>query len=301
MNKRGTLLIFSAAVLWGTAGVFVRALTSVGLSNMQVVFNRAIITTAIMCAVCLVKDRALFKVKLRDLPLFAASGILSVVFFNYCYYKTIELSTLSVASVLMYTAPIFVMLMAIPLFKESLSVRKCVALTVAFVGCIFVSGAVGAGQKIGTAAVIYGLMTGFGYSLYTVFGNILLKKGYSSFTITLYSFMFSALGSAPLMLASGGIPFTQMGGRAWLVAVGMAVFNTVLPYLFYTSGLKTVEVSHAPIIATVEPVTATVIGIFYNDPLDIYGLLGIALVLGSVVILNLKVRDKNEADGKCKN
>ncbi len=288
MSKKGTLLILAAACLWGTAGVFVRGLSAEGLSNMQIVFCRAIITTIIMCGVCFCKDKALFRVKWRDIPLFAASGILSVVLFNYCYYKTMELSTLSVASVLLYTAPIFVMLMAIPLFGEKLSLRKCSAVLMAFFGCFFVSGVLGDSASFGTSAIVYGLFTGFGYSLYTIFGNVLIKKDYSSFTITLYSFLFAALGSVLLSLFSEGIPLYNVSGRAILFAVGMAVFNTVLPYIFYTSGLRLVEVSRAPIIATLEPVTATLIGMLYGEAIDLYGVLGIVLVLGSVFILRLE-------------
>ncbi len=300
MNKKGLLLILSAACLWGTAGIFVRALSGFGISNMQIVFVRAVITTLIMCGACLEQGTQAFKFKLRDVWLFVANGILSIVFFNFCYYKTIELSTLSVASVLMYTAPIFVMLLAIPIFKERLSIKKCICVLLAFLGCVFVSGAIGSGCGISRECLAFGLLTGLGYSLYTIFGNLLLNRGYSSLTITLYSFLFAALGSAPFALLGDGLPLYEMSGKAMLVAVAMAVFNTVLPYILYTAGLKRVEVSLAPIIATVEPITATVIGVFYNDPLDAYGVVGIILVLGSVIILNLKAGKKNEASRKCK-
>ena len=84
---------------------------------------------------------------------------------------------------------------------------------------------------------------------------------------------------------------------ALFTIVLMALFNTVIPYILYTKGLLGVEASVAPIIATLEPVVATVTGIIvYSEKLTFSGALGIVLVLGSVVILNLKV-NKNENKG----
>ena len=69
----------------------------------------------------------------------------------------------------------------------------------------------------------------------------------------------------------------------------MAIFSTVIPFIFYTKGLLGVEASVAPIIATLEPVVATLIGFLVFKEIPTFsGILGIILVLGSVVILNIK-------------
>jgi len=75
----------------------------------------------------------------------------------------------------------------------------------------------------------------------------------------------------------------------------MAVVNTVIPYITYTAALKNIEGGKALIIATLEPVVATVIGVaVFKESLNIGNLFGIFLVLGSVILLNIKMRDKNE-------
>ena len=80
-----------------------------------------------------------------------------------------------------------------------------------------------------------------------------------------------------------------------LVTFLMALFNTVIPYLLYTTGLKGADPSVAPIIAMVEPVVATLTGtVVYSEPLTIAGAAGIVIVLLSVFILNMKGGRKDE-------
>lgn len=82
------VLIFLAAALWGTAGLFVRTAGRYGLSEMQLVLFRTIFSTLVLGIILIIKDRSLFKIKIKDLWLFIAAGILSIVLFNFCYYKT---------------------------------------------------------------------------------------------------------------------------------------------------------------------------------------------------------------------
>lgn len=298
MNKKGVAFIVIAACLWGVAGLFVRSLTALGISAMQTVFLRVYFTVIMLAVAIFATDRSAFRIKFKDIWLFALNGILSIVMFNYCYYKTMELSTLSVAAVLLYTAPFFVLFISAVVFKERITAQKLLACAVAFIGCCFVSGALGNAQTISTACLIYGLLTGFGYSLYTVFGNLILKRGYKSLTVTFYTFAFATVGAVPLLFSHGfDTAVANISIKTLIIAAAMALVNTVLPYIFYTQGLKTVEASKAPIIATIEPVTATFIGMFYNEPLTLHGVIGIVLVLGSVIVLNLTPK-KEKVDNR---
>lgn len=283
--------------MWGGAGIFVKLAAICGIKEMQIVFFRAFFSSVILALIILFKNKQLFKVKVKDIWLFAAAGVYSIVLFNFSYYKTMSLTSLSVAAVLLYTAPIFVCVLSVLLFKEKITINKIIALIIAFVGCCFVSGIFSQSQRITLAALGFGLLTGFGYSLYTIFSQVLLNKGYGSFTITFYTFLFAALGSLPLMNVAKTFNQVATEPRGILVMLLMAVLNTVIPYLLYTSGLKGVPTSVAPIIATIEPVVATVISVsVYHEAFEIWHFIGIVLVLLSVLVLNLRV-NKNEAKG----
>lgn len=283
------VLVLLAAVLWGTAGLFVRTAESFSMPQMDMVFWRSFISSLILAVTIIFKDIKLFKIKLRDLWLFICGGFFSIILFNYAYFKTMSLTSLSVAAVLLYTAPFFVMLISMVLFKEKLTVSKGGGLVFAFLGCCLVSGVLGSGEKLGAGAIIFGLITGFGYALYTIFSELLIKRGYKTRTITFYIFLFAALGCCFLTDIPVSAQFVILNPKAFITVFLMAFFNTVLPYLFYTAGLRGVLPSVAPIIATIEPVVATVVGVaFFKESLSFEGVLGILLVLLSVAVLNVK-------------
>lgn len=294
-GNRGVLLILLAAFLWGAAGIFVRHLTEAGILEMQVVFLRASLSSLLFAVGILIKDPKCFRIRLKDLPLFICAGIFSIVLFNFCYYKTMALSTLAVAAVLLYTAPAFVILLSALLFREKLTVRKCAACLLSFIGCALVSGlGTGGGEVMSVPCLIFGLLTGFGYALYTVFSNVLIGRGYPSETITFYTFFFAAVGAALVGDPAEAVSAAVQHPTVLLWGLGMALFNTVIPYYTYTLGLMTVEAGKAPIIATLEPVVATLCGvILYHETMNITEGIGIVLVLGAIFLLKNRKKENS--------
>lgn len=289
----GSFLIVSAGILWGLMGLFVRNLDIYGLSSMQIVAVRAFFTMLLMTAFTLLYNKKLFKIKLRDLWCFLGTGVCSIVFFNFCYFRTITLTSLSAAAVLLYTAPIMVMAMSVVLFKEKLTLRKIIAAVAAFAGCALVTGAADGTLALNGIGILTGLGSAFGYALYTIFGEYALKRGYNSITITLYTFIFASVGVIPF----ANIPELTSKLSANPEAIGwgavLAAVVTVLPYLIYTIGLKTVEPGMASVMASVEPVAATLVGIFvFSEPLSVTGIIGIALVIASLALLNIEPKSK---------
>lgn len=292
----GTVFIITAGVLWGLMGLFVRNLDSFGLTSMQIVTLRAVFTALIMSAVTLIYDRKLFRIKLRDWWCFFGTGICSIVFFNFCYFRTITLTSLSAAAVLLYTAPIMVMAMSVFLFKEKLTAKKIIAAAAAFAGCALVTGAADGSLALNVSGVLTGLGSAFGYALYTIFGEYALKRGYNSITITLYTFIFAAVGVLPFADVKGLIANVKADPQIILWGAILALVVTVLPYLVYTLGLRTVEAGKASVMASVEPVVATLVGvIIFSESLSMTGIMGIALVIISLVLLNMKTENTDRS------
>ena len=116
-------------------GIFVRHLNAIGLASMEIVEARSMLTVVIMLLALAVFRRDLLKVRAKDLWCFAGGGIISIILFNFCYFQTIQLASLSTAAILLYTSPIFVLLLSVPLFGEKLTRRKLICLAMAFGGC----------------------------------------------------------------------------------------------------------------------------------------------------------------------
>ena len=111
-DRFAPLFILTAGAMWGSMGLFVRVLGNIGCSSFEIVFLRSIVTAICLFLVLAVRDRSLFYVRLRDLWCFLGTGLLSIVFFNLCYFTTIRLTSLAVAAVLLYTAPAIVIVLS---------------------------------------------------------------------------------------------------------------------------------------------------------------------------------------------
>ena len=282
--------VLAAACLWGSTGLFIRHLNTMGVTSLQIAYLRAIATAVCMLLLILFTDRSLFRIRPRDLWVFAGNGILSLLFFNFCYFRTIEVSSMGIAATLLYTSPAFVALMSAWLFKEKFTGRTAIAMVLAFAGAVLVSGVVTGGQLLTPAGLLLGLASGFFYALYSIFTRFALVKGYHSVTITFYTFLFTSLGGA--VIADHGeiaVSVEQHGMSVlWFICL-YALVTTVLPYTFYNTGLQKVENSYASVISSIELVCAAVFGLIaFGEVPDVYAILGIILVLCAVAVLNLR-------------
>lgn len=287
-NKKSSYaMIILAGILWGTIGLFVRYFTAAGFSHMQMIAVRSYVTTAILFVFLLLRHPEKLKVRLRDCGWFIGMGIISFVFFNFCYFNAISLTSLSTAAILLYTSPVFVMLLSIWLFKEKMTRPKLLALVLAFLGCAFTAGLLGGQMATSGPGIAFGLGSGFLYALYSIFGRYALRR-YSPLTVTAYTFLFASLGATPFAAIQGtGITVDITAGMVGLLVL-FGVVTALLPYVLYTKGLAGVETGKAAIVASVEPVVATVVGVlFFGELLSPTGILGIAMVVAAIVILNI--------------
>ena len=282
--------ILIAASGWGVIGVFSRPMSAAGLSSLQTTLVRSVTVMVLMGALLLVKDRSLFRVKLRDFWMFLGTGLVSIVFFNVCYFSTIQMTTLATASILLYTAPCFVMLMSAVFFKERITAQKLAALVLAFGGCVLVSGITGG--AITPKALLTGVGAGFGYATYSIFGKVALKK-YHTFTVIFYTFVVSTVCLLPFAGAGEALAILTHNGRAALMALGLGIVSTFMPYVLYTTGLESVEAGKASVLAFAEPMVATLSGILvFHEQLHLMNALGIALIFAAIVLLNVQVKKK---------
>jgi len=280
------LSILLSGVLWGVISLFIRPLSAAGLSAMQICFVRLLFAAPIFAISALAFTKERMRVRLRDLWIFIGTGVVSVVLFNYFYFYTIIHSEASVAVVLLYTSPIFVMILSVLLFKERISPEKIIALAMTFIGCLLVSGVTSGGGSLTPLVALVGVMSGLFYALYTIFGVFGLRR-YEPLTVTAYTFLFAFLASLPVSDLTGTFSILSATPTLWLWCAGIALISTVLPYFFYTWGLKKVEPSRAAILVAVEPLVACLLGIFaYGEGRDFPKILGIVFVLGAILLLN---------------
>ena len=278
------LYVILAAACWGVIGLFNRILGELGMGVLQRVTIRNFGALVVLTAVFAIVRRDVFRVKLRHLPLFVGSGIVSVLGLSIVYFQCQMECSLAVAGILLYLAPSFVVLMSAALWKAPITRRKVTALVLALIGCALVSGLVGGEVTASPRGLLLGVASGFCYATYTVFSHYTLRH-YDSLTMTYWTFVFAGLGSL-VFWDTAAITAVMTDGRGIAGALGLAIIATALPYLFYTKGLEGVESGKASIIANVEPVVGALVGVFvFGEALSLWVVLGIACVLGGVILL----------------
>lgn len=289
-------MIAFAAAMWGLIGFFVKGLNNAGFGAMEIVAIRVLTASVILILVGIAFYRSHMKIMVKDLYLFVGTGILSIVFFNWSYFTAINLMNIPVAVALLYTSPAFVAILSYLFLKESINRKKLLAIVMTVIGCTLAAGITGhGGTSFSVSSILIGLGAGFGYALYSIFGKIALRR-YHPFTVTLYTFL---VASAALVPTTGIVSkaVVLFSGDVWLYAIGLGIFPTVVAYFAYSWGLERTESSTAAVVATLEPVIATMLGILvYGDRLGGLQMLGSALIIISVISINISfpIRSKKK-------
>ena len=275
--------ILAAAALWGIIGVWNRRLMAGGLSPYSIVVVRNCGGLVLLLAVMALRDRSVFHVERQHLKYFFGTGVVSVVLFTVCYFSCQEICSLAVASILLYTAPAIVVVLSAILWREPVTKKKLLALGLTLVGCALVCGVFSGSLTVTGGGIALGLGAGFFYALYSIFGRYALAH-YGPMSVTVWTFVFA--GAASLVLVRPAELAALAQPSLALTAVGLVVCSTVLPYILYTRGLARVEAGKASILASLEPVVASVAGVvLFGEPMSPLTAAGIVCVLAGVYIL----------------
>ena len=308
MKQRSSsaLMVIASAVLWGLYGSMATVLLNMGMERNALTLLRFLVTAGSIGLLILLRDPKQFRIKNRDLPLFIANGLLSLLFFIYCYTASIRLTKVATAAALLSTAPAIVMVLSAILFKERMTPLKILCCILAVAGCAFASGlagdlaasaaasssaaasggaASGAASSLSAAGILFGLGAGLGYALYTIFSRMILNRGYSVYTNIFFSFSIGLAGQLVLSCADGSAVQLAESPVRLVLGILCMILTGPLAYGLYTTGMQGMENSRAAQLAAIEPATAAVLGSFLlRQPLSLWEGLGIGMILLSVVL-----------------
>ena len=269
-----------AALFWAFLGPLGRVCLANGLSPQETAFWRAIFGAFFFWLHA--APKGLFRVSARSALIFAAFGFVGVSGFFSSYFLAVDKAGAALAAVLLYTAPAWVAILSRMFFRESFTIPKLLALTLALAGavlaCLSGGGLPQGASFIGIAA---GLTAGFCYSLHYIFGAHYLKQHSS---ITLYCW---CLPAGALLL----LPFISFNAKApatWATLVMLGFLCTYAAYWSYCEGLKRLPPTVVAVVATMEPILAAMIAWWWwGELFSIQGWSGAGLILCAVLIVAL--------------
>ena len=286
---RGYIEVFLAGVLWGTIGPFMQGMSDLGAGSGLISLMRQGFGTLMMIPVVLIGCKGVRKLKIdrKSLLVLCCMGLFSEAVFNLCYSASVATVGVAAAAVLLYTAPIFVMILSRILYAEAITGRKLAAIALNLAGCtLTVTNGDFSGVNIVVSGVIFGVLAGFFYATVTIFGKY-VSGNVDPYVTCFYNFLFGTFFLV-LFTRPWTMDFSAFSPKFYLLGAGIGLFGTVLPYIFYMTGLtRPVETSRVPVVASVETVVAALLGVLlFQEAMGPAKILGIALVFASVVIIN---------------
>jgi drug/metabolite transporter (DMT)-like permease len=287
------LLVLLAAGFWATLGIFYKTLISTyGLPPLAIVFWRALIAAIALFLFLFTSRKDLLHIPRRDWPFFLFFGLIGVAAFYTIYVNAVALTGMGVAAVLMYTAPVWVTLLSVLFLGERLDGRKILALSLAVAGGALVGRVYDLdGVRLNQIGLLAGIGAGLGYGLYILFSKAAAQRRYNPWTTLAYALGLGALFLLPLQSAADLTRvLTNPPILVWLFGIGL--LPTLGGGLAFNAALQRLPASNASIVATLEPVIATVLGwAIFAERLDALQILGGALIGSAVILLQLRTNN----------
>ena len=294
MKKRAILFIVIAGICWGTSGIFVHYLAPYGFTSNQMTAVRALVSTLFILTYSLARDRSLFRIK--PLHAFLLLGVGASLFLTASfYYSAMQLTSVSTAVILMYAAPIYVMIFSLLFWKERLTKWKALSIVCMVIGCCLVAG-IANGFAFHAKGILLGTLSGFSYATYNILTKVAIQCKVKPISVTLYCFLFMSLISLFVLEPQRASESIAMAPRTVLpLLIGLGICTFVIPYVLYTLAMKDLSAGTASALSIVEPMAATLFSVLlFREPLDWYSGVGIVLILGAILVIGKTEQNEEE-------
>lgn len=280
----GIVLAFASGVLFATLPILFRAVNAHGINLITVLALRFSIASVLIWLVTLPRGVKQLSVSPSQLGAFALMGALYIGQSS-AYLSSSLRIPVATTSILLYTYPAIVTVLARLFLKEPLTRIKLIALGLTSIGTLLTLGAPQAAND--ALGVALGIACALIYSVYIIIGakaQAGVPPQVSSGVITL---------SAGLLCLLFGFGAGQLNlpvtGGAWVSVLALAALSAALPILFFLAGVARIGASQASIISTSELVSTALFGaIFLAQPLDVLQIAGGGLIFAAVILLSLR-------------
>jgi drug/metabolite transporter, DME family len=292
------LLVSSALVLWGLAGVFTKTMLDAGLGGVEIAFWRLLLSGVLFCGQSLLQRD--FKLKAtKDLWHLAGFAVF-IIALNYLSFNyAIAFGGISLVNVLLATVPAFIALPAWLFLRERVTPRLLSLLVFSIVGLMLASWGGGKGIHISFASLSFSIVAVLTAAAFTLASKPLLSR-YTPVTLNAFVMPLAALALLPFVSFTGvsftGVSFTDKLPQVWPQLTLLVLLPSYLAYLLFQTGLEHLTVSQSALLTNLDPATGLVLAaLFFGERFNTLGLVGVVLVLATSVLATLPEKFKRPA------
>jgi DME family drug/metabolite transporter len=285
----GVIALIAAAVLWGMIGPFSKIMFAEGVSPLETAFWRGNIA-GLAYIIHGLLTRAPLPGKTTGRVHVVLFGIFGVALLEGSYVMAVKTGGAALASVLLYSAPIWVNVTGFLFFKDRPPTRRWAALLLSFIGVAGLCLA-GSEQTVKTSAIFWGLASGLSYAGFYIAGRQLFHKS-SALGVFMIAFPVGSLAMLPFIVTTADIPalvavtsIFHYTKTAQVICILMGLISTYAAYLLYGYGLQRVGAGKSSIITMIEPVVSVALAVaFFGESFSVAGYGFAALVLIGVAL-----------------
>ena len=269
--------IIIAAILWSLVGIIVKQIH--GMPAQSVIFYRVSFALIIFLT-ALVVSGSLNIIKLREKRFYLfLFGILQVATML-TYFISIMNASVSIAVLLLSTAPIYITIFSPLILKEKTKKRGLIALVLSIMGILFIVDPGKLDFKPSSIGIIAGIASGIFYA-FQIMTSKYASTTYSGYAQAFWSFVIATI----ILLPVGFVPIEVISSNFFYLII-LAIFPTILSVSLYFNGLKKVKAQSASILGFIEPLSAVFFAvIILHEQISTLELIGGALILSGVALI----------------
>lgn len=277
----GMIQIIAGAACWGTLGILGITLKQLDFSSSEVAALRITLAFILLLPALPWLWPQLRRLRLHQLPMLALQSLIGMLGMSLCYFAAVSRIGPSLAVALLYTAPVWSLILARILLGEGITRQSAALAVVAAAG---VAMTLSGGMQAHPTGILFGLGAGICYALYGVLGKRAMR-GHPPMLVFFTSIGFSAL--ALWLLPDTHSALAKLSAQqapAWLSAVGLSLVGTVAAFALFVKGLEKMPAARAAVFTVFEPLTAIALAaLLLHERLGGWQYAGVVLILGAAL------------------
>lgn len=285
-----TMLILSMGI-FGTIGLFVR---NIPLPSGEIALYRAVLAALLIGGFLLVtKQKIPFSKIKKEIPLLVLSGV--AMGFNWILlFEAYKYTTVSVATLSYYFAPVIVTVACPILFKEKMNVKQWVCFLMSTIGIVLITGI---GDLSQGSSHLKGIAFGLGAA--SLYATVILVnkfiKNVEGIHRTFLQFIAAIIVLVPYVLLTDGVNLQSLNGKGWAFLLVIGLVHTGITYCLYFSSLKELPGQKAAILSYIDPLVAVLISVVVlNEKMTVMQIVGGLLILGFTLWNEISPKKQNK-------
>lgn len=287
MKNAKTMLIISMTI-FGTIGLFVR---NIPLASGEIALYRAVLAALLIGLYLLIsKQKIDFSKMKKELPLLLFSGV--AMGFNWILlFEAYKYTTVSVATLSYYFAPVIVTVVCPFFFKEKMTLKQITCFVMSTVGIVMITGI---GDLSAGASHFTGILFGLGAAM--LYATVIITnkfiKNVEGIHRTFLQFLAAIVVLVPYVLFTGGIHVQELGGKGLGCLLIVGLLHTGVTYCLYFSSLKELPGQTVAILSYIDPLVAVLVSVtILREAMTLWQVAGGILILGFTLWNEMPMRE----------